>query len=267
MSETTDWQRFFPLFLRYGLLPEPEGLKRRREELSAEFAEMESQSSRETSRRVIERDHAIASREDAVRAELDAAFHDIQNYRNWAPTGDDWMKLAVLLAIAHKEAGFEFTPPVEDKTADINWRRDGLMKLIMEVDEVKAAPAAKKAATLIAREQKAGRWMEYGEHNSASSLAAGFSTRNAARKKARQAVEETGGGNAGNGATYAEIGSGASEPDYLEAEFAADKALLQDQHRDRASLLPHELELWRSYTEHFKTICSEAMSLTQAKLD
>lgn len=187
MTESTGWQRFFPLFLRHGLLPEPEKVKRLREERTRELAEMEAKSSHAAGvHNAVEWAALKRQREEAAIAEIEAARLDIGNYPEWAPTGEDWMRLAVGLAIKHGEPGFAFTAPETDSTAEQNWHRDRLLEAIMAADELPADAAAEKAEAYIAKQQAAGQGLEYGKRYSADYLKGGFAARNKARQDGRQ---------------------------------------------------------------------------------
>lgn len=186
MSEVTGWQRFFPLFLRHGLLPEPGEVKRLREELARELAEMESKSSQAAGvRNAAEWAALKRQREEDMIAEIEAARLDIRNYPEWAPTGEDWMRLAIGLAIKHEEPEFAFKAPETDETAEQNWHRDRLLGAIMAADKLPADAAAEKAETYIAKQQAEGRGLEYGRRFSADYLKGGFAARNRARRDGR----------------------------------------------------------------------------------
>lgn len=263
MSEATGWQRFFPLFLKYGLLPEPEKVGVLRKKLKAKLAVTEPQSSRKAGSGVKAWHAEIEKQRAAMDAELDAVRRDIQSYRDWAPTGNDWISLAVVLAIKCQEPGFEFTKPIKDKTADSNWHRDRLMRRFITVDKVDAKSAAMKAENHIASEQKAGRGMEFGKPMSAKSLAAGYSTRNKARQRVRLLAEVD--NEKKDKSNYCAIKTPILRDleAEVEAQINADKVLLNENHKDRASLYVLEVDLLNSYRDHFHKINSEAISITQ----
>lgn len=163
MTDLTPWQRFFPLFQRHNLLPEPDAAKRIKEQATAELTEMEAQSSRQSGIRNVRKwKKAKEKRYEEFLAAYKAALGNIDNYGYWAPTGEDWMKLAVQLAIKHREPNFSFDKRTKKKGRELNWHRFSLMNSIMSADGVNAKEAAVRAVRYINELQEAGQGQEYG---------------------------------------------------------------------------------------------------------
>lgn len=180
----TAWERLFPLFLRHNLIPEPVAVARLREAAKAELAQMEAQSSRASAARNVERWEAEKQRRTAeLLTEIETARQSIANYPEWSPSAEDWKRLAIGLAIKHREPGFEFEMPPADRTAEQNWGRDNLVSTFMHRgDSVARATTATSKAIATMR----GKGIDdYGKPVAAQSLEVGFAARNAARKAGR----------------------------------------------------------------------------------
>lgn len=236
--DSPGWLRFFPLFLRHGLIPEPDSVKKLREDGARELAEMGAGSSRQVGvRNVAEREELRRKREADLVIEVEAARRDVRNYARWAPSGDDWMRLAIGLAIKHAESGFQFNPPRPAPGPEAAWHRDNLMLAIIARDGVDAKTAAVTAAREIDVLHKKGTGREYGTKVSAGTLRTGFSQRSRLR-------------------------DGMRTSEY----WRRPEAFLDDQAHlvpfDHRSEMPHYMRSFLALETHFAEILEEAKSLS-----
>ncbi len=171
---------YLALFLKFGLLPEPDVFAEIRVRGAEKISDLEQRSSRVEGVAVAEWEAHKMRRVAEYWDEIDAARTDLRNYVNWRPTLADWANLATAQAIANGDPGFEYIPERPRKGAEVNWHRDNLINGFLQQGWT-AKAAALAAANGIAAQMRAGNH-HYGKAISAAALEVDFATRQAARR-------------------------------------------------------------------------------------
>ncbi|SLJ88349.1 hypothetical protein [Novosphingobium mathurense] len=276
MTATDFREKFFRLFLRHGLIPEPVCVTSLRNEANSALAAMEAMSSRDAGfRNVADWEAEKVRCEEQWRADLESARSDIRNYSDWSPSAEDWVRIAIALAVEHGEDGFKLEIPREERSAEQNWHRDNLISKFAERG-MSAAEAAKAAEEEIRRLQRNGQGDHYGKALKAKSLESAYSARQAPinREIARdkQAQSEL----------RREIVAAAKERDSAwsagnaDAAGTANKRISEiyrsgtESHRSFINLLsdrdlPWFLEVHQVAGAHFSSLFSEAMSISESR--
>ena len=111
---------------------------------------------------------------------------DEARYAGWRPGGEDWLRLAIAMGIAHGEPGFEFTFPRPNRAAESRFARDNVFAAVrQEFPDLSGEAAAKIAAARLAKKVADG---HYGEPATIKSCSAGtieveYSKRVAAQRR------------------------------------------------------------------------------------
>lgn len=111
-------------------------------------------------------------------------------HAKWHPTGEDWIKLTVALAITHKETGFKFSPLKKNTAAEGRSVRDRYMTVLMD-EGLNATEASKEAKKLINAGIKARIFAAEIKSIEATSIESERSSLNTARRKAEHETGTT----------------------------------------------------------------------------
>lgn len=194
------------LFIRYGIPPHPDAVlllgieaTKARKVIVQAWEDAEDNIHKKGGRPLSAADWSrrIQKSDDAFKRQIDAAIMAPESYAGWSPSPEDWVKLAVSLAVQHEPA-FEFSPSVKpSRPKESIWVRDAaIARVLLNQPKLSVAAAAAEAKATIDDAIKAGAYsakrgteprIKVGE---VSSMEVDFSSRRAARSRREKAAGE-----------------------------------------------------------------------------